>query len=580
VLVVLGYVSELDEHTAREGARWLASQQRPDGSFVLYPGASEGDIGATATAWAAFTVTHEQAEARERARAFVIQKGGAERLVQSSSTGDLSALFAAMAGVIDPSLLPRWPVSLLAQPSVRGWLERRINGYLLNLLFEVSLMTRALQEGGRRIYTSEPIAIACLDTYKRFQNPNGSFNELTMQTATLIATLHAAGYSHSSDRMSRALRWLKAQGKETPQGLTFSTFSSEIWATTHSAYALLQSGVSAKDERISRALSWVVEAQCQEEQVEQLNPGRDTPRRGGWAYQKTNVRLPDTDDTAVVLALLGEALEGLPSPLREKIERSHAQGVSWLIGMQNKDGGWAAFTRGHLSKKPGPGPAQVGIPALRDLTRFLRDLPAIVGDPSTEGLSGRVLAALGKSGMRSSSPEAVSAMRFLEEQQCSFGGWWGRWLVNYLPTTACVLLGLSAIQADLSLPWIQKAIRWLKSKQREDGGFGEDARSYADPSLAGEANQSMPGLTGLVVSALLAAGEAESEATRRAVGYLLATQRSDGTWPHHDWLAAYLPPRMFYLYPGSARFYPLSALGRYLACIEKRPHPTPLVFNT
>ena len=45
----------------------------------------------------------------------------------------------------------------------------------------------------------------------------------------------------------------------------------------------------------------------------------------------------------------------------------------------------------------------------------------------------------------------------------------------------CVIPGLSRIGYDLKEDWIQKNIKWLISKQNEDGGFGETVISYNEP---------------------------------------------------------------------------------------------------
>jgi squalene-hopene/tetraprenyl-beta-curcumene cyclase len=74
----------------------------------------------------------------------------------------------------------------------------------------------------------------------------------------------------------------------------------------------------------------------------------------------------------------------------------------------------------------------------------------------------------------------------------------------------------------------------------------------------------MPPLTGLVLTGLIDAAERDSNAVARGVGYLLETQREDGSWPHADWLQANVPPDTFYILAEAARHYPAEALGRYL----------------
>src|SRR5262249_35260274 len=132
--------------------------------------------------------------------------------------------------------------------------------------------------------------------------------------------------------------------------------------------------------------------------------------------------------------------------------------------------------------------------------------------------------------------------------------------------------GLAAVGADLHAPWVRRAIDWLLARQNPDGGWGEGPASYRDPSLAG-LGPSMPPLTGLVLAGLLDIGEGHTPAVARGVRYLLDQQRPAGDWPNGGYLHTYIPPDSFYHYPEADRFYPLEALGRYLAWRQGRPAP-------
>jgi squalene-hopene/tetraprenyl-beta-curcumene cyclase len=103
----------------------------------------------------------------------------------------------------------------------------------------------------------------------------------------------------------------------------------------------------------------------------------------------------------------------------------------------------------------------------------------------------------------------------------------------------------------------------LVDRQNSDGGWGESNDSYLKNSRASGRGPSTPYHTAWALLALLASGEANSDAARRAVNHLLRTQRRDGLWSDASFTAPGFP-RVFYLkYHGYCAFFPLWALGAY-----------------
>ncbi len=368
--------------------------------------------------------------------------------------------------------------------------------------------------------------------------------------------------------VARTVAWLEAQRVRDAEGLHFEAFGSPVWCTAANVRALLTAGESAADARITRALDWLIEAQSRIEQPEVDNRNPGAPRIGGWAFQPGNETMVDNDDTGTVLTAYGDALAAaaLDHDATRRVSASRDLGRDWLLGMQNPDGGWSAFVHGLPAKRPGPlfsGPVEVSLGDPVGAVRTLLDPPRELGDPSTEDLTGRVLDGLGRIGLTTASPAVRRAIEFLRAQQFDHGGFWGRWTVNYLASTACVLQGLARVGADMSEPWVRRAVRFVLERQNADGGWGELPDSYRDPALAGR-GPSMAPVTGLVLTGLIDAGEASSDAVTRGIGYLLDRQRADGTWPHGDWLQAIVPPDTFYILAEAARHYPVEALARWL----------------
>ena len=401
-----------------------------------------------------------------------------------------------------------------------------------------------------------------------FQNRDGSWNASTVQTALILPALRAAGLGRGHPMVASTVAWLESQRVRDGEGMHFEAFGSPVWCTAANLRALIAAGESPADARMLRAFDWLIGAQSRIEQPEVDNPTPGAPRIGGWAFQPGNETMVDNDDTGAVVAAYGDALAAgaLDQDASRRVSASRDLGRDWLLGMQNPDGGWSAFVHGLPAKRPGPlfsGPVEVSLDDPLGAVRTLLDPPRELGDPSTEDLTGRVLDGLGRVGLTTASPAVRRAIEFLRAQQFDHGGFWGRWTVNYLASTACVLQGLARVGADMSEPWVRRAVGFVLERQNGDGGWGELPDSYRDPALAGR-GPSMPPLTGLVLTGLIDAGEGSSEAVARGIAHLLGRQRSDGTWPHGDWLQAIVPPDTFYILAEAAKHYPVEALARWL----------------
>src|SRR5438046_2406517 len=122
--------------------------------------------------------------------------------------------------------------------------------------------------------------------------------------------------------------------------------------------------------------------------------------------------------------------------------------LNWLLAMQNRDGGWAAFDRDVnreiLTKVP------------------FADHNAML-DPSCPDITARVLEALGYHGFHVGHPRVRKALTFIEQTQEPEGCWIGRWGVNYIYGTWQVLQGLRRIGYDMRIPMVRRAVAWLKS---------------------------------------------------------------------------------------------------------------------
>ena len=119
-------------------------------------------------------------------------------------------------------------------------------------------------------------------------------------------------------------------------------------------------------------------------------------------------------------------------------------------------------------------------------------------------------------------------------------------------------------------PAMRRAVAWLESVQNDDGGFGEDCRSY-DEGERGAAwrgrGESTASQTAWALLGLVAAGEAESDAATRATAWLAATQRDDGDWDEPYFTGTGFPRHFLINYHLYRTYWPVMALGRLKAAL-------------
>jgi squalene-hopene/tetraprenyl-beta-curcumene cyclase len=106
-------------------------------------------------------------------------------------------------------------------------------------------------------------------------------------------------------------------------------------------------------------------------------------------------------------------------------------------------------------------------------------------------------------------------------------------------------------------------VRWLVDHQNEDGGWGEDMRSYREPQWIGR-GASTASQTAWALLALIAGRERESPAAARGVEWLARTQLDSGTWDEPEYTGTGFPGYFFINYHLYRLIFPLQALGRYV----------------
>ena len=179
-------------------------------------------------------------------------------------------------------------------------------------------------------------------------------------------------------------------------------------------------------------------------------------------------------------------------------------------------------------------------------------------DPPSADVTAHVVEMLAELGT-----DAAAMLRGIEwlwGAQEDDGSWFGRWGANHVYGTGHVVPALVAAGVDPDDPRLVRARQWLLAHQHDDGGWGEDLRSYRDPAWIGR-GASTASQTAWALLALLALGE-RGPAVDRGIGYLVGTQRPDGTWDEPWYTGTGFPGDFYINYHLYRQVFPLMALGR------------------
>jgi len=580
-IMMMHFLDEIDAALEAKLAVYLRSRQAAHGGWPLYEG-GDFDLSASVKAYYALKLAGDGPEAPHmaRARAAILERGGAARA--NVFTRIALALFGQLPwrGVpyipVEIMLLPRWfpfhlekvsywsrtvmvPLFILTTLKPRAKNPRGVD--ILELFTTPPDLERhyfprrgllnrvflALDRLGRLLDPLVPGAMRRLAIRRAEEwvlerlNGDGGLGAIFPAMVNALEILVLLGYPPTDPRRVTAKRALELLLVVHGESAYCQPCVSPVWDSALASLAMHEEGSAEARAAARRALDWLLPLQVLD------GPGDWQARRptlpgGGWAFQFVNSHYPDLDDTAAVVWAMDTAAD------RDRYSHAVSRALDWLAGMQSRNGGFAAFdadnTHYYLNEIP------------------FADHGALL-DPPTSDVTARVVAVLGRLGRPQDRPVLERAIDYLRREQEADGPWFGRWGTNYIYGTWSVLAALAQAGVPASDPMVRRAVAWLRAKQNADGGWGESNDSYADRSLAGGPFESTPYQTAWALLALIASGEAGSEAVRRGVDFLLRTQEPDGLWSHPSFTAPGFP-RVFYLkYHGYAAYFPLWALAAY-----------------
>ena len=356
----------------------------------------------------------------------------------------------------------------------------------------------------------------------------------------VIMALDLLGYAPDHPDRVEAQKQFDALLVDDGRRFFFQPCYSVVWDAAIAAFALGESG-APPEAALRQCADWLLTKEVRRKGDWAVKRPHTQP--SGWYFEFANEFYPDIDDTAMVLLALNRSRASNAASQQAVEQRA----LQWLLDMQSKDGGWAAFDVDNnwrsLSYVP------------------FADHNAML-DPTCPDITGRVLEALCARGLDGSHPAVRKGIQFLVRTQEQDGSWYGRWGVDYIYGTFLALRGLKAAGVSDREAYVQRALEWVRAIQNFDGGWGESCESYKQGSYVSA--PSTPSQTAWAVLALLAGGDTTSTSLHDGIDYLVRTQKSDGTWDEQLATGTGFPQVFYLCYHLYRTSFPLLALNTFL----------------
>jgi squalene-hopene/tetraprenyl-beta-curcumene cyclase len=538
--------------------KYLLSEQNDDGSWSIAPG-HPGDISASTEAYLALKIlgqTCEESPAMQKAQRWITTEGGGAEKVRV-----FTRIYLATFGLFPWSAVPQLPAELIFMPNIApiniyklsSWARSTVIPLLVvchhrpvwglpngtsacndfldelwvdagqkNVPYHQGIFTMLSNNdwigsvftavdkaiswlGGLRSYNPlRRLAVRqCMQWIDAHQEASGDWAGIFPPMHVGVLAYLLEGFSTDDGRVRRALEAVERFAWQDANGKRVQACVSPVWDTVLMSAALADMPIDEGAMSIKTiaqlttvrgdALTWVKGKQLLENRGD-WRVYRPSLAPGGFSFEYHNAWYPDVDDTAAaVIAFLKDDESSVTSP--------HVlDAIYWILGMQCKDGGWAAFD-------------------VENDKLFLNRIPFSdmdsLCDPPTPDIVGRVLEAFGlfqvsaaHVGRNGEKPpyallQRISAacdrgIDFIQRHQEVNGAWKGRWGVNLIYGTSNVLCGLAYflnpddeastgyVVEDLadqpSRPTVyamaKRGVDFLLSVQNRDGGWAESLATY------------------------------------------------------------------------------------------------------
>ena len=487
------------------GCEWLADHQNEDGGFGDTD-RSHSNIATSLLVLAAWEMAGFKANAISRyhtAEAYVDRLGkweGLKRRYGKDKTFAVPILSnCALAGMVPWNRVPTLPFEA-------AWLPQK--WYRLARMPVVSYAVPALVAIGQaRFHFAPPINPAIrflrsrargptLAVLRRMQPRSGGYLEAVPLTSFVLMSLAAVGNGHLPVA-KEALRFIlesRLDDGSWPIDTNLATWVTSLSlcalgrrtnelsvrldgvvppvpelanssATDSASHSAKSSTSTSSVANVSAAtVRWLLA--CQHKRRHPFT-GADP---GGWGWTNLSGAVPDADDTPAALLALSHLnlMDKQLDRLREEVLVAVGMGLRWLIGLQNRDGGWPTFCRGWGKLPFDRSGTDLTAHAIRAIEAWRPRLDELKKVSGLAMPSDRQLRAAVRRGFH-----------YLAKHQRPDGSWLPLWFGNQdemeeenpIYGTGKVLLAYVATNSTTSAQ-AAAGQKFLRSRQNQDGGWG------------------------------------------------------------------------------------------------------------
>lgn len=341
--------------------------------------------------------------------------------------------------------IPQLPFELAVLPG--KWfrfLGLQVVSYAIPALVAIGLVHHRMSPSS--CWILKTIRNACqekvLDLLERLQPASGGFLEAIPLTAFVVISLIHAQIQQKVV-IEKGIAFLLSQAREDGSWAIDSNLNT--WVSSLAVNALPE--IQAEKKKILKY--WFLQQQFQKVHPFTLSPP------GGWGWTDLPGSLPDGDDTSGVLLALHRLWE-------QEDMTSIENGISWLLKLQNSDGGMPTFCRGWSKMPFDKSCPDITAHALCAFMAWKTNMPLFI--------------------QKKIEMAVARAISFLQKNQNPDGSWFPLWFGNalsqdmtnpvYGTSKVVCSLGCFAQKNSCATQLWAKGCEWLLSVQNQDGGWG------------------------------------------------------------------------------------------------------------